>query len=516
MGNRILEWTQDPGESRGDLERRLQKALKVRGPWTWRILLQSLDARRQDQIHWKTRILVSSPDLRGEDHQEPLPLAIPHPPSPLTAVVLGAGPAGLFASLLLIRSGCRVTLIEQGSRVPERARAIETFERTQELNPRNHYAFGEGGAGTFSDGKLTARSKHIRQERDWILQNLIACGAPEEIAWRQHPHIGSDHLAQLIPTLRRQLEAEGVRFLFDTRMTGLEHHNQRVTGVKTEAGSLPADLVLLAPGQSDHDTYRLLLQAGLPFQAKPFALGVRIEHPQTQVNRWQWGRETVPGLKAAEYRYTLSRDLPLPVFSFCMCPGGRVVPATARIGRSVVNGMSAYPRGGAMANAAWVASGDPAALACPGTDPGTILDALDRLEARFFELNQSYAVPATTVEGFVRGQVQPFSQDSSFPFPLIPHTFSGLLPATAHQALQQGLDWMMRHLPGFGSGTVLGLESKTSAPIQGIRSASGQVEGWEGLFLCGEGSGHAGGIISSAADACKVLLAELDRRSSSR
>lgn len=490
-------------------EQQLRKkiATKLRTKeFSYQIEKKSLDARKKEHIHWQLRVAVSGKGVKGPMPEKKHGLEIPHKTGRGKAVVVGSGPAGFFAAFVLQQSGYKVTLIERGADVDKRDTGILTFESTGEFNPACNYAFGEGGAGTFSDGKLTSRSKHISQERDYILQRYIDAGAPEEIAYMTHPHLGSDNLKKIVKRLRHQFEAQGGSVLFETLLEDLTVSNGRVTAAVTTAGTLEADCFVIAPGHSAYETYRMLMKRGVQFRNKNFAIGSRVEHPQELINQAQWASPALPGVKAAEYRLTHQTEDKTPVYTFCMCPGGIVVPAAAYEGTNIVNGMSLYQRDGKFANAACVAGVQFDQLQGRESDPAEALDWLESLERSFFEFTKSYQAPACTIQDFMNGRQSGAPGESSHPIGLMDAPLWELLPAQVIAPLQDGLHRFARMIQGFESGNIMGLESKTSAPIQVLREREGRCHGFENLYLVGEGSGYAGGIISSGADGIKAAL----------
>lgn len=505
MGYREVMLKLPTGFTPEGLRARLAEQLGLR-EFTCQIVTQSLDARRKRDIHWLVRVGVCAPDLEGAPPSPPPALAIEHRRRGKTALVVGSGPAGFFAADTLQRAGFETQLIERGCEVGRRARGLADFERTGRFDPTCNYAFGEGGAGTFSDGKLTSRSKHISAQRNYILHRYVAAGAPGEILYLQHPHLGTDNLRNLVVALRREFEACGGRVHFETELRDLVVADGKVVEAVTSAGVLRADLFVLATGHSAYETYRLLMRRGVRFAAKNFALGCRIEHSQELINQAQWGCSCLPGVKAAEYRLTAAAPGLPPVYSFCMCPGGTVVPATAYADANIVNGMSTYHRDGAYANAAIVAAVHPERLLRRPAEAAAVLDWLEELERRFHRAAGGHAAPACTVRDFLRGRPGAAPVATSHPLGAVGAPLWELLPDAIVPALRDALTQFGRKLRGFEQGSLLGLESKTSAPIQVQREAHGVCTGFDNLYLVGEGSGLAGGIISSAADGLRVAL----------
>jgi uncharacterized protein len=505
MGYETISLQLPTDYSDDELRRRIGRKLGLRD-FSYAIENKSLDACRKSHIHWLVRVAVVSDELDGTAPEVPPPLEIPYCKTGQKAVVVGSGPAGFFAALVLQRAGIDTTIVERGADVETRVRGIAAFEKTGVFDPTNNYAFGEGGAGTFSDGKLTSRSKHIACERQFILSTYVEAGAPEEIRYLAHPHLGSDNLRKIVKRLRESFVDLGGRVLFETLLTDLIIQHGRVGEAVTTTGSLEADTFVIAPGHSAHETYRMLIGKGVAFRTKNFAIGCRIEHPQELINLAQWGRKHLPGVKAAEYRLTSNAAGRLPVYTFCMCPGGVVIPAAAYPHTNIVNGMSAYKRAGRFANAACVAGIGLDRLLGREVTPLEALDWLGTLEADFYNCTRGYAAPYCGIGDFL-GRTEPSgAAESSYPLGLKPARLWELLPAPVSAALGEGLKDFARKIKGFETGNLMGLESKTSSPIQVVRDKAGLCTGFENLYLAGEGSGYAGGIISSAADGIKAAV----------
>lgn len=487
------------------LQSRIAKTLRIKN-FSFELETKSLDARNKSNIHWLVKVVVTSPELKGDEYIEKEKLEIPYKKSNKKIVVVGSGPAGFFNAFVLQKAGFDVTLIERGSDVTTRGKAISSFERTGAFNAKNNYAFGEGGAGTFSDGKLTSRSKRISKEKQFILESYVEAGAPDEILYMTHPHLGTDNLRKIVQNLREAFESLGGKFLFETMLEDVVIVNSKVKEVVTSKGNFPTDALFIAPGHSAFETYKMLIKRGIPFRTKNFAIGSRMEHRQETINKAQWGQPQLPGVKAAEYRLTSQADGKHSVFSFCMCPGGMIVPAAAYEHTNIVNGMSYYKRNGNFANAACVAAIHPDELAGKTVSPVEALDNLQKLEESFYQYMTGYAAPACSINDFLKqkGKVSQF--ETSYPLGLKPAPLWDLLPKPIVESMQVGLRDFIRKMRGFENGNLLGFESKTSSPVQVIRNKSGLCEGFDNLYIVGEGSGYAGGIISSAADGIKAAM----------
>ncbi len=483
----------------------IRKSLGI-ADFTCQIEGKSLDARKKSNIHWLLRIHVVSDALPGPLPLPQTELTIPFSGNGRKVVITGSGPAGFFSALILQKAGFKTFILERGADVRNRANSIMAFERTGRFDPAGNYAFGEGGAGTFSDGKLTARTKKISLEKQFILSSYMDAGAPKEIAYMTHPHLGSDNLRQIVINLRKAYEHLGGTILFNTRLQDLVIKNRRVVEAVTDKGGIEADVHIIAPGHSAYDTYAMLIHRGVLFRTKHFAIGSRVEHPQELINLAQWGKKSLPGVKAAEYRLTHRATGSLPVYTFCMCPGGIIVPATPYPDTNIVNGMSRYLRRGKFANAACVAGVDPDQLLNKKADPLEILDWLKTLEQNFYDYSKGYAAPGCRISDFLENRSPAPVSETSYPLGLTPAPLWELLPDNVGNAMRQGLINFSRKLKGFDTGTIMGLESKTSAPVQAVREPGGLCAGFTNLYIAGEGSGYSGGIISSGADGIKTAL----------
>jgi uncharacterized protein len=487
------------------LRQMIARQLHIR-QFSFRIDSKSLDARNKRDIHWLMQVVVHSDELKGGKPEETESLVIPRVAKPRKVLITGSGPAGFFCAYVLQKAGFQTTLIDRGSEVLTRNRSIRHFEQTGNFDPANNYAFGEGGAGTFSDGKLTSRSKHISRERQFILNSYVEAGAPAEIAYMAHPHLGTDNLIKIVKSLRQKYTNLGGEMLFDTHLEDLVIKDGVVKEAITSRGTIEADTFIIAPGHSAYDTYRMLIRRGVVFRPKNFALGSRIEHPQELINVAQWGIKKLPGVKAAEYRLTSQGDGNHGVYTFCMCPGGVVVPAAAFAGTNIVNGMSFYKRDGHYANAACVAGLHPNEFAGREVSAAEALDLIEGLEKSFFNHTGGYSAPSCSIEDFRTGKLRKQKLDGSYPLGMTAAPLWEMLPSGVVTAMRAGLKDFAGKIRGFETGTLIGLESKTSSPIQVMREENGLCAGFSNLYITGEGSGYAGGIISSAADGVKGAM----------
>ena len=420
----------------------------------------------------------------------------PASPRPL---VVGTGPAGLFAALRLCQYGLSPLVVERGLPVDQRVRDVALYWRQGVLSPESNVQFGEGGAGTFSDGKLTYRGKDFR--KDWVFETLVAAGAPEEILWEAKPHLGTDRLRKILRRLRAVLTAAGAELRFGTRVERLWIEQERVVGVETSDGPVRASAVFLAPGHSARDLYRNLQLQGGSLQPKGFALGVRVEVEQEWVERCQYGSWVgTAGLPRAEFTVkgaAAGRD----VYSFCMCPGGLVIPAASEPEGLVVNGMSASGRSGRFANAALVVAVGPEDC---GQGPLAGLALQRETEERAWRAAPGRAVPAQRVKDFLAGVPTASLPRSSCPWPLAAATFDSILPPAVGATLRGAFSQLLRQFPPLADGVLLGVETRTSSPVRLPRGEDLESLIWPGVYPVGEGAGYAGGIVSAAVDGARA------------
>lgn len=495
-----------------------------------RIARRALDARRRGRRHVLRFVVHVELDLDSNFRSEALDRALKsgrarrvEPPARFElddferkwrtrrVVVVGSGPAGLYAAWTLASNGVAVDLIDRGPSLRERSRAVAHFQRTRELDSERNLLFGEGGAGTYSDGKLYTRTQHALEAP--ILQTLIAAGAEPEIAFDARAHIGTDRLHRILPRLRARLEAMGVRFHFDTRLEAMKSEEDgRVHAVRTSQGELACDAVVLALGHSARDTIRSLALEGLVVESKPFQIGLRIEHPQALVDLARLGEDAdIARLGHAYYSLVANATPENPaVHSFCMCPGGQIVAAVAQPGLLCTNGMSNSKHSSPFANSGLVVTLGPREFG-DGIFDGVAFQ--ERIEATFFDAGGGdYSVPAQQVPDFLAGRESASLSRSSYKLGLREARIDELLPRSMTDALRSAIQRFDRQIPGYASdaGLLVGIESRSSGPLRMPRDPETRIAtGFENVYPVGEGAGYAGGIMSAAIDGARTAWALL-------
>lgn len=485
----------------------------------FRILRKSLDTRDKNDVHFVYSVEVSPHDrsrqLRSATHgariecyDEP-PFSMPDPgPAPLhdRPVIVGSGPGGLAAGYFLAELGYRPLVLERGRAVGERIRDVKTFDHGGRFEPTSNYLFGEGGAGTFSDGKLTCRSSGADVMR--ILELFAECKGKPEILYEHRPHLGSNRLPAVVKALRRRIEEFGGEVRFEAQVEDLWIESGELRGVVTAASAIRSNAVVLAIGHSARDTLAMLLRRGVPLERKPFQMGVRIEHPQSVVNRAQYGsRRLEEKLGSADYSLVARGHNDL--FTFCMCAGGYIIPSVSDTGHFCTNGMSLSKRDSYFANSGLVVTVPTDAFAGDDVLAGIRLQA--QYEQRAYELGLGeYRCPVQRAEDFVAGRSSTTAPDCSYPRGVVAVQLDEVLPPLVARAVRAGLPVMDRRWQGrfLRDAVLVGPEARGSSPVRIIREPLSRASpGLPGLYPVGEGAGYAGGIVSAAVDGLKTAKA---------
>lgn len=495
----------------------------------YKIIRKSVDARKKDRLFFVYAVDVSLTDrgakLVSRRKIPGLTLREPEIETGLVPggnlfkgrpVVVGAGPAGLFAALTLARHGYCPIVFERGNDVQTRQREVQEFWQNRLLNTNSNVQFGEGGAGTFSDGKLTTRINDPRVRK--VLTDFVGAGAPEEILYLQKPHIGTDKLRTVVKNLRLTLQELGANIYFGSTVTEILTENGCVRGVVVNnQQEVPTELVITAIGHSARDTYEMLHKSGCTVEQKAFAIGVRIEHPQEMVDSAQYGQFAGhPNLGAADYQLVYKNDeLQRAAYTFCMCPGGHVVAAASEKHTVVTNGMSDYARDSGIANSALVVSVGPDDF--DSSHPLAGIEFQRQWEGAAYKAGGSnYNAPAQLAGDFLAGKASTSLDDApwaTYKPGLQPSDLHDCLPGYVSNMLDEAIRDFDRKLKGFAmpEAVLTGVETRTSAPVRLVRDEHREAVGIQGLYPAGEGAGYAGGIVSAAVDGIRVAEAIIMR-----
>ncbi len=486
----------------------------------FKIVKKSLDARKKNRLHFVYAVQLSLSPEKEESILRRPPLALqvreapaqpPHFYGPIRKkpenrpVIAGTGPAGLFAALKLTERGLPPLILERGKEIPRRVKDVDRFWHDGVLENESNVQFGEGGAGAFSDGKLFTRLHDSRVAE--ILETFTRFGAPSEILYLQRPHIGTDRLRQVVINLRQHLQERGAEFRFQAKLTGLKIFHGILQGIILNGeAEVPTPLLVLALGNSARDTFQMLQNEGVAMEPKPLAIGLRIEHPQSLIDRIQYGPSAGhPQLPPAEYFLTHRTSKGRAVYSFCMCPGGVVIPASSEPEGLATNGMSLFKRNSSWANSALVVNVGKDDFS--GNEPLAGVEFQRYWEKKAFRLGGgSFRAPAQNLPDFLQGRDSSSVREVSFKPGITPARLDECLPAFVGESLREALPYFNRKMTGFtGKEAVLvGIETRTSSPIRILRREDYQSLALRGLYPIGEGSGYAGGIVSSALDGMKA------------
>ena len=482
---------------------------------SWRIVKKSIDARDKSDIFYnytvdiesnckiKNTKIVAEKDIQLVSRNKRK--------SKLRPVIVGAGPAGIFCALILAQNGIRPIIIEQGKKVEERQKDVDEFRKTGKLNASSNVQFGEGGAGTFSDGKLTSGVNNIYAKR--VIKEFYNFGAPEQILYTSKPHIGTDNLIKIIKNMREEIIRLGGSFLFNEKVIDFEIVNDMITGVVTDKQKIETDTVVLAIGHSARDTFYKLYERKVEMRRKNFSVGVRIEHLQNMINESQYGTITKLRLPPAEYKLAYHAEDGRSCYTFCMCPGGEVIASSSEENTIVTNGMSTFARNGVNANSAVLVNITPEDVG-EGDNPLKGIEFQKILEEAAFELGGgNYFAPIQRVEDFINNKKSSFIGEikPTYKPGVTLSDLNKILPDFVSKTLKEGITYFDKKIKGFANPDAIltGVETRSSSPITIVRNEKLQSN-VKGLYPCGEGAGYAGGITSAGADGirCAVAICE--------
>ena len=480
----------------------------------WHIYKKSIDARRKDDIYYNYTINVELKDNNREKNfqhvkEEKWPDIEVKRNSKYRPVIIGMGPAGLFAGLLMVDNGIKPIILERGKCVEERIKDVENFVNNRKFSTISNIQFGEGGAGTFSDGKLnTGNSANIYSKK--VLEEFVRFGAPKEILYTAKPHIGTDNLRNIVKNIREYIISKGGQVLFNTKVTDFEVKDGKIKSVICENSRIETDAVILAIGHSARDTFKRLYELGVEIQPKNFAVGARIEHLQEDVNKAQYGENTKLKLPVADYKLVYHAKNGRTCYTFCMCPGGQVMASNSEENSIVINGMSNFARDGENSNSALLVN-----VTVEDYYKNSPLDGMyfqEDLEKKAYELGgKNYNAPAQRVEDFLNGcKTEKFGKVRPTYKPGVTSAnLNEILPEFVSETMKEAIISLDKRLHGFADNDAIltGVETRSSSPVQILRNKETlNSTNVIGLYPCGEGAGYAGGIMTAAIDGLKCAI----------
>ena len=481
---------------------------------SWYIFKKSIDARDKNNVHY---VYTLDLELNGDKEKYFDKVSKYEAPkfevkrnSKYRPIIVGFGPAGMFAGLVLAECGLKPIILEQGNSVDQRIKDVEEFRKNGKLNTSSNIQFGEGGAGTFSDGKLNTGNSSIYSR--FVLEQFVKFGAPKEILYTAKPHIGTDNLVNVVKNIREYIKSKGGDVIFGEKVTDFIFENGKLKSV-IASKEYETDSVILAIGHSSRDTIKKLLEKGVEIKPKDFAVGVRIEHLQSQINEAQYGNKTKLKLPSADYKLVYHTSNDRVVYSFCMCPGGEVMASSSEENTIVTNGMSKFARDGENANSALLVNVKTTDF---GETPLGGIEFQENLERKAFEYGGgNYFAPCQRVEDFLNnrkteefGKVKPTYKPGVTKVDL-----NEILPEFVNEALKEGIIELNKKLVGFADAdsVLTGVETRTSSAVQITRDRESLLSNILGLYPCGEGAGYAGGIMTSAIDGIKCAIKLIEK-----